>query len=381
MDAPPVAKTPIAAPPVAPASGESEAESGDAARGGTPGAAGAVVVPASDTPPPSAVEARSPDFDPIVIGRVVDSETDEPIPGVHVVIVATRGESESWWGTSTDDEGAFRIEVGGFRPSDHAIELRAAVDLHKSWRGPRTPGSTDIRLERIPARPAPGRVRGVVRLPDGAPFEGILEADLLDVALHSCSRTSRADATGTFVFAGVDPGGWRFRVRGSRSWTTVTVPEGGDVEVGVRIEKRPETPAPWTEELDREFERTQLELMTLSRSGAAGAPDVNFDADAAKAREARARELHARISELRESRRSALPVRDVEVTGLPDEPYATLEARGDGRCWVVEVVGGRARFAALEEGDWALTLRRRVGPADSRRISVEAGEGPIALRF
>ena len=323
----------------------------------------------------------APPFDPIVTGVVLDAASGEPVPDAHAIFVADIGESSSWWGTTTDAEGRFRIDAGRFRPGYHRLEVRVAAEDRRTWRGAFAGPGMEIRMERLPGRPAPGRIRGVAQFTDGRAVEGVVEATLLDEMLHSESRNALADRTGTFLLAGVLPGQWRVRLRGCRSWSTVVVPEGGESAVAFRVDRPPDPLPPWTEAAAEELELLDRQAMLLVR-GAAAASGSGEDSEAIDRKlEQSLREIRDRCAVLEETRRAAQPRRAVEVTGLPEEPYATLEASSGGRRWVEEVAAGRAGFPGLEIGEWRFTLRRRVAVPEVRQVEVVAGDGPLVLEF
>ncbi|HEU4395904.1 MAG TPA: carboxypeptidase-like regulatory domain-containing protein, partial [Planctomycetota bacterium] len=325
--------------------------------------------------------ADPPGFDPIRRGRVVDAVSGEPIAGAHVKFVALLGEGWGSWGAATGPDGSFRIDVERFRPAGHRLEYRVWVEGRRPWRGPAGEGETVIGMEAESGRPAPGRIRGVARLPDGTALSGTLVVTLLGEMLDWHHRWTVADAAGGFLLEGVAPGEWQVRVKGSRNWSAALVPEGGEAAIAVVVDDPPRPPPPWTEEREQELAVLEREILVLDRRRTAGETEAPAADRPAEPIEHQMRVLHDRIAPLEESRRASLPRREVEVQGLPDEPYATLEASGHGRVWVREASDGRVRFPPLEEGRWTLTLRRRTAYPEVRTIEVVDGDGPMIEQF
>ncbi len=322
-----------------------------------------------------------PDFPSVVSGRVLVAGTGAPVAGAHVLKVAALGPNASWWGSTTGEDGGFRIDTGDFRPGDHEMEIRVKAEGFLPWKGPPGEPGMEIRLQPAAGDPAPGRIRGVARLPDGSPVTGLLEATLIDDMLQSEGRCTVADASGFFLLEGVPPGPWSVQVGGCRVWADAVVPEGGEVEAGFLFERARDPLPAWTEESQSVMDRLHGELYLLRRAREAGEATVRIGDGPPVPVEKRLEEVIRRLSDLESIKVASLPRREVEVTGLPGDPYTTLEAEGNRRRWVKEVMDGRVRFPWLETGKWTLTLRRRGAEPVIRNVEVPEGEDPLVLDF
>ncbi len=175
-----------------------------------------------------------------VMGRVVDEETRQPVPGARVTF-QVQGSSSSQGFTfeaRPDSDGLFRKE--GLDPGTYVVRAYAqglcAPPSTVTLTGAETQDLGDLLLSGHPA------VRGLVALAGGEPpsarasvrLERLLDFKEVLTALNGRSWEGPVDRDGAFVLRGVPPGRYRLLASdGNRAKTLAPVTvESEDVDVG-----------------------------------------------------------------------------------------------------------------------------------------------------
>jgi protocatechuate 3,4-dioxygenase beta subunit len=199
----------------------------------------------------------------VLAGQVVDAD-GKPVAKAEVQATPAAlwgfngGESwalpgpQAWFAVTTDAQGRFRFEQfaadvsAGLRVRAPGGESRYVFHLHGSDFLGFQVGEADIRV----VLPREGTIRGRTVDGQGRPVGGVdlmirSDRERKDAPHPFIARTTRSEATGAFVFAGVPEGlhwvGVPVPEQGPHLWTTVeskvSVKAGGVTDVTIRVSK------------------------------------------------------------------------------------------------------------------------------------------------
>jgi hypothetical protein len=318
-------------------------------------------------------------------GLVVDAIAQTPVAGARVLFAVADGpKSGRWWGDTTDDAGRFHNRVDDGRDlGDARFELRVSKDGYEPVRVAASGGEQRIELRPRTTPVMPGRVVGVVRSGDAKPFAGEIEVEGMDENGNNAAQRAIADAGGSFVLDGVPPGSWRMRWnRGA--WTAVTVSESGEGRMELVAGTDGASPGLVITDIDpskvtSDDPATKERLATLVRLLDEVGRATELDAGA---RERVRRTLALEVQQLAAEGQTALPRRDLAVTGLSVAGRAWLRLETRPRHFRrVEVRSGVARFPAVPVGAYSAVLVEPGRPDRTASITVPPGDGPVEVAF
>lgn len=175
-----------------------------------------------------------------VVGRVVDEETRQPVPGARVTfqVLGSSSSQGFTFEARPDSDGLFRKE--GLDPGSYVVRAYAqglfAPPMTVTITGAESRDLGDLLLSGHPA------VRGLLALPGGEPpsarasvrLERLLDFKEVVTALNARTWEGPVDREGAFVVQGVPPGRYRllaFDGNRAKTLAPVTV-ESEDVDVG-----------------------------------------------------------------------------------------------------------------------------------------------------
>lgn len=284
---------------------------------------------------------------------LVDARTGKPIPGATVSLLYSTSDGTQSGGIDVPlgEDGSFAVDPsesmkalaeemfksefqrGKFASAEEAFRdleyrLRVAAKGYVTHEKGDPGDRHEVSLEPEARDRLYGTVRVEALWPDDSRYAGRL---LVNVSSHdrgAWSQWSLPEPDGAFLLCGIPGGTWSFNVAGKRNTgTDVAVLEGAESRVTLRVPRR-------------------------------GVEEPS-DAPAGEAREV-----------------------EVSTGSLETGPGACMRAEcRPGLFHRVEVLSGRALFAALPAGKWEFVLQAPDRPEVRFPAEVPAGSGRLALRF